>query len=357
MEGLGSKSRRGPVIAVDVMGADRGPGEVIGGVALALKTGGSDFGKIILVGRSEVLEAEARRAGIFSHPKVERFHAGECVEMHEKAVQSLKQKKDASMFRAIDLVKIGEADAVLSCGNTGSLMAGGTLKLRPVDGLYRPALATVIPSRFCRFILVDAGANPESDVRSLVHNAILGSHYAHNALQKDRPRVGLLTIGTEEGKGNEVINQAHACLRKLGQDRINYQGLIEGFHVFDNRVDVVVCDGFVGNVVLKTCESLFKNLKDYLTAELLYNWWRKLGAFMTRGAFRAIGKQLDPDRYGGAPLLGLNGWVVKAHGSSSRKAVMNALIITTRGLKNQKTPLLIGDLMKANGILEGVHSF
>ncbi len=340
-----------PVIAVDVMGADLGPNEVLKGVYLALKTYQANIGKIILVGNQEAFGLEAKRLGLLSHPQIETLHASEVVEMYEKPIQSLKQKKDASMFRAIELVKAGQANAILSCGNTGSLMAAGTLKLKPLPGVERPALATIIPSKDHNFILIDAGANPESNPRNLVHNAILGSHYAKAALQKDQPRVGLLTIGTEEGKGNEVINQTHTYLKQLNGQALRYEGLIEGFHVFDDHVDVVVCDGFVGNILLKTCESLFKNLKNYLKAELFRNVWRKVGLLLVQGAFRNMRKQLDPERYGGAPLLGLNGLVIKAHGSSNRASVMNALNIATRCLKNQNHSLLSKDLVLANEAL------
>jgi glycerol-3-phosphate acyltransferase PlsX len=340
-----------PVIAVDVMGADRGPGEVLKGVGLALKTYGFRIAKIVVFGKMDAIDSDVRRLGLLTHPKVEWCHASECIEMHEKAVQSLRQKKDASMFRAIESIKEGRADAAVSCGNTGSLMAAGTLKLRTINGLDRPALATIIPSIDHRFILVDAGANPETSVKSLVNNAILGHHYARAALQKDRPRVGLLTIGTEEGKGSDLINQTHTYLKSLDGKILNYVGLIEGFHVFEDCVDVVVCDGFVGNVLLKTCQSLFKVLKDCLKSELTRNAWRKIGVFFAQGAFRTLGKKLNPDRYGGAPLLGLKGLVIKAHGSSNSTAIMHAITIAARCAKNRDDAKLQCDLSFANTIV------
>jgi glycerol-3-phosphate acyltransferase PlsX len=228
------------------------------------------------------------------------------------------------MVRAIELVCDGTAQAVLSCGNTGSLMAGGTLKVRPMVGIERPALAIVSPTKDHNFVLLDAGANPESSSKHLVHNAILGYHYAKIALGRSHPRVGLLTIGTEEGKGNESVNVAHEHLKKLGHI-IDYKGLIEGFQVFHNHVDVIVCDGFVGNVLLKTCESLIDNVKSYLKEQLRKNPLRQLGALLAMGAFKNMRKQFNPERYSGAPLLGLKGIVVKAHGSSSRRAIMHAI--------------------------------
>lgn len=309
-------------IVVDAMGSDMGSLEVIQGVRLALKEGVNL--PITLVGREEELKPLLAQTGLDRESQVSIFHASEVIGMEEKPVQSLKQKKDSSLLRGIELVKEGKARAFVSCGNTGSLMAGGTLKLRPLPGVERPALATIIPGRDHHFVLVDVGANPESDPRHLVHNAVLGSIYARIALGIENPRVGLLSIGTEEGKGTESIHQAHAYLKKC-QKQIHYVGLIEGFQVFDNQVDVVVCDGFVGNILLKTCEGLYKTLKGLVKAELTRNPLRMLGAFFSRGAYKDLKHRLDPDRYAGAPLLGIRGAILKAHGSSNRRAIASAI--------------------------------
>lgn len=309
-------------IVVDAMGSDMGPLEVVQGVKLAIKDG-VDL-PITLVGREDELKPLLAQTGLDRGHKVSIFHASEVIGMEEKPVQSLKQKKDSSLLRGIELVKEGKARAFVSCGNTGSLMAGGTLRLRPLPGVERPALATIIPGKDHHFVLVDVGANPESDPRHLVHNAVLGAIYAGIALGIKNPRVGLLSIGTEEGKGTENIHLAHADLKKC-QNRINYVGLIEGFQVFDNQVDVVVCDGFVGNILLKTCEGLYKTLKDLVKMELTRNPLRMLGAFFSRGAYKDLKYRLDPDRYAGAPLLGIRGTILKAHGSSNRWAIASAV--------------------------------
>lgn len=341
-----------PKIAVDAMGADLGPQEVVKGVRMALKTLAHRFEKIILVGPEEILHPLALNHGLLKKEGlVEIFHAPQVIEMGEKPVHTLKQKKDASMFRAIDLVKEGRADAVLSCGNTGSLMAGGTLKLKTLKGVERPALATVIPAKDHRFILIDVGANPGSSATHLFHNAVLGSHYARATLGQVKPRVGLLTIGTEEGKGNELINEAHAYLKEFKSGSFHYVGLIEGFHVFNDHVDVVVCDGFVGNILLKTCESLFNNLKGYLKEELQKTCVRKVGTFFVQGVFRNMKKQFSPERYGGAPLLGLNGWVFKAHGSSNAMAIMSALQVCVRCLEGQNLQTVMEDIESTNEII------
>lgn len=338
-----------PAIVVDAMGSDLGAVEVVQGVKLALKEG-VDL-PITLVGREEELKPLLAQTGLDRDRRVRVYHASEVVGMEEKPVQSLKQKKDSSLLRGIELVKEGKARAFVSCGNTGSLMAGGTLKLRPLPGVERPALATIIPGRDHHFVLVDVGANPESDPRHLVHNAVLGSIYARIALGIENPRVGLLSIGTEEGKGTENIHQAHADLKKC-QQHIHYVGLIEGFQVFDNQVDVVVCDGFVGNILLKTCEGLYKTLKGLVKTELTRNPLRMLGAFFSRGAFKDLKHRLDPDRYAGAPLLGIRGTVLKAHGSSNRWAIASAIRTAGRVVKQDMNQQIEHEIAAINRLIK-----
>lgn len=313
----------GGIIAVDAMGSDLGPQEVVAAVCLALKSEAA-FGKIILVGDQAVLDPFLQVEGIAGDPRVSVFHASEVILMEDKPMLALKRKKDASMVRAIELVKAGEAHAVVSCGNTGALMACATLKLRPMEGVDRPALAAVVPHRSGQFVILDVGANPDADPEHLVHNAILGANYCKAVLGVARPRVGLLTIGTEEGKGNKLITETHEQLKRIG-DVIEYSGPIEGFQVFADHVDVVVCDGFTGNVLIKTCESLVSMFKDTLKAEMSRNPLRMAGALMTSGAFKAVKRTFSAERAGGAPLLGLRGYVLKAHGSSDRHALNGAI--------------------------------
>lgn len=335
-------------IAIDAMGGDMGPGEVVHGLALALQDSSTaaSFDQWILVGDEKTLFPALREAGISGDESIEIHHAEEVIGMDEKPLQSLKKKPNSSMVRALGLVRDGNAKALLSCGNTGSLMAGGTLRVRPLPGVERPALGTIIPTRDSRFILLDAGANPEPTPYQLCQNAILGSNYAKVALDKQRPRVGLLTIGTEEGKGSNRIQEAHRELKELGEV-IDYQGLIEGFQVFQNHVDVIVCDGFTGNIVLKVCESLFKMLAGYLKDELSANLIRKAGALLSIGAFREIKKELDPAQYGGAPLLGLKAPVLKAHGSSDRHSIAGALGIAAHAVRDDMTAHIKHDIEAA----------
>lgn len=337
-------------IAIDVMGADKGPAEVIEGVKLALEEV-PEISTLALVGVESIIQDLLKKCGIFNHSKLIIKNASEVIGMDEKPTQGIR-KKDSSMMVGLDLVKSGECVAMLSCGNTGSLMAGATVKLRLMPGIERPALSTVIPSKDHLFILIDAGANPETSPKQLVHNAILGSSHSQVELGIKRPKVGLLTIGTEEGKGTERIQEAHRHLKSLG-DLINYTGLIEGFHVFEKDVDVVVCDGFVGNILIKTCESLFHMLKDLFKEELTANSVRKLGAILLLPAFKAIKHKFNPDRYGAAPLLGVNEIVLKAHGSSNRYGIMNGILTAQKMLSQDMNVQILSAVAEANKIIKG----
>ncbi len=336
-------------IAVDAMGSDRGPAEIVAAIKLALENF-PDLDPVILVGQEDILEPLLIKEGIDGHPKISLVHASQIIEMHDKPLQGMKTKKDSSMARSIELVKDGKAQVVVSCGNTGSLTAIGTIRLRPMPGVERPALASIMPHKTGHFVLIDAGANPAAKPEQISHNAILGSNYCKLALGIENPRVGLMTIGTEEGKGNEIVNNTNSILKQLS-GIINYSGPIEGFQLFENHVDVVVCDGFTGNIVLKTCESLFNLLKDFMTEELGRNPIRGLGYLMSKGAYDAIKNQLKPERYGGAPLLGLNGNILKAHGSSNREAVMNAIRIAHEIIRKDLNTQIVEDIEKANSFI------
>lgn len=339
-------------LALDAMGGDLGPEEVVAGVELAFERYVEvKKAEIVLVGDEAQLNPLLAKSNLKNNSRIKIFHAPEIIGMDEKPLQGIKSKKNSSMVKALDMVKSGEAKAILSCGNTGSLMAGGTLKVRPLPGVDRPALATVIPNKDNHFILIDAGAHPESKPANLVQNAILGSHYAEVVMGIPHPRVGLLTIGTEEGKGNERVNETHEYLKQL-RGMLNYAGLIEGFQVFENKVDVVVCDGFTGNVVLKVCESLFNLLKGYLKEELTQNIIRKTGAFLAMGAFKSMKDRLSPDHYGAAPLLGLKAPVLKAHGSSNRHAIASAIRIATQVVEKDMTDQIQKDILAANNQLK-----
>jgi len=335
-------------IAVDAMGGDLGPSEVIAAVKLALTQ--PSLNPITLVGDEAVVGPLLREAGLARSTRLSVHHASEVITMDDKPLNALKRKKDSSMVRAIELVKNGEAGVVVSCGNTGALMAGGTLRLRTMEGIARPALAAICPRESGHFVLIDAGANPEAKPDHLVHNAILGSHYCRVALGVKSPRVGLMTIGTEEGKGNALITETNELLRRVGPI-INYRGPIEGFHVFEEHVDVVVCDGFVGNIMIKSWESLVKFFKAMLKQEMKANPLRFAGGVLSKGAFDALKERINPERYGGAPLLGLNGHILKAHGSSNRRAIRSAIQAANEIVKADMNQLIEADVSRANDLL------
>lgn len=330
------------------MGGDLGPAEVVEAVKLVLTDDSID--PITLVGDESALRPALAAAGLTGHAKIAILHASEVITMEDKPLQALKRKKDSSMVKAIELVKSGEARVTISCGNTGALMAGSTLRLRMMDGVDRPALAAVIPREGGHFILIDAGANPEAKPEHLVHNAILGANYAKVILGVAAPRVGLLTIGTEEGKGNSLITETHDQLKKLG-GVINYAGPIEGFQVFRDTVDVVVCDGFVGNTLLKTWESLAKFITGLLKQELQANPLRIAGAVLAKGAFNSLKSRMNPDRYGGAPLLGVRGNILKAHGSSNRHAMASAIRAAAKIIHQDLYQHTVQDIARANTLL------
>lgn len=331
------------------MGGDLGPAEVVAGVKLALDHHPA-LNAITLVGDEAVLRPLIAEAGLTRSHRLSVHHASQVITMEDKPLNALKKKKDASMVRAIELVKSGEARVVVSCGNTGALMAGGTLRLRTMEGVARPALAAICPRKGGHFVLIDAGANPEAKPEHLVHNAILGSQYCRVMLGVARPRVGLMTIGTEEGKGNTLITETNEQLRRM-TDFINYKGPIEGFHVFEEHVDVVVCDGFVGNILIKSWESLVKFFKAMLKEELGANPMRATGALLSKGAFNAFKERVNPERYGAAPLLGLTGHVLKAHGSANRRAIKHAIYAANEMIKADINQHIESDIARANELL------
>ena len=336
-------------IAVDAMGGDLGPSEVVAALQLALKAF-PDLRPVILVGDEAQLRPLLEKSGIAQHPKITIQHASEVVEMEDDVMTAIRRKKDASMLRAMDLIKDGTASAVVSTGNTKILVAAGTLKQRTLDGVERPALAPVIPCDNGHLILIDGGANPDATARHLVHNAILGTHYCRVELGIARPRVGLLTIGTEEGKGNALVNETHEQLKALG-DLINYVGPVEGFQVFRDEIDVVICDGFTGNICLKSWESLVKFVGRELKTLFRANPLRMLAGLLGKGAFAGLKARVQPERFGGAPLLGLRGCVIKAHGSANRYAMMNAIHDASEFLRTDLVHHIEADVAAANTIL------
>ena len=326
------------------MGGDFAPQHVVAGAVGALRDSGH-ITRLFLVGDRGRVEAELRKRRA-TDARIEVEHTTEIIEMHDSPVQAVRRKKDSSMCRAVDLVKKGEADAVVSAGNTGALLTASHLKLRTLEGVDRPGLAVLIPAPQNVFVLMDAGANLEPHPSNLVQYAIMGSLYSQQILGYKNPRVGVFSIGTEDMKGNELSLEAH---RLLKQTDLNFVGNIDGHDLFANIADVVVTDAFVGNAVLKACESTARVVARWLKEELRRNPLRIAGALLAGGAFKALKRRTDPDEYGGAVLLGINGICIKAHGASSPKAIKNAIRLATEFVEGQFNEHIVTEIRKFHG--------
>jgi glycerol-3-phosphate acyltransferase PlsX len=331
-------------IALDAMGGDFAPVNPVAGVVQALREYG-DF-SVILVGDEEKVRAElAKHDASGLESRISYHHASQVVDMKDSGLDSVRRKKDSSVSRAIDLIKQGEADAVVSAGHTGALVAAATIKLRTLPGIHRPGLAVVIPTPTKGFLLLDAGANIDPAPAHIAGYAIMGSIYAREILGRSNPRVGLMSIGTEAGKGNEFTKECFEVLSNTGS--INFAGNTEGHALFSDPLDVVVCDGFIGNIVLKTVEGLAKSMFTWLKGELTKSPVRMFGAWLAKGAFLSIRKQVSTDEYGGSPLLGVNGVCIKAHGNSSPTAIKNAIRVAREFLA-QKVNVRIVEAIPQN---------
>jgi len=334
-------------IAVDVMGGDHGCGVVIEGVRRALEEN-RKITALYLVGDQPRIHAALPPRGFRDH-RVRVVHTSEVVEMEDKPASALRKKRDSSIARAAELVHEGKADALVSLGNTGGIFAAATFKVGRIPGVERGCIATVIPRQGNEFVLLDAGANIECKPVHLAQFAVMGSIYSREVLRRRNPRVGILSIGREDSKGNELTLEAFKLCQRLD---LNFIGNVEGHDLFKDHVDVVVCDGFVGNIVLKTSESLAVAMFSMLKRELMNSAQRQIGAFLAKGAFHAIRKRMDPEVYGGAPLLGFNGLVFKAHGSARERAVSSALQITAEAVQHHVNEIIAREIAHANEKLE-----
>lgn len=323
------------------MGGDFAPAEIVAGVVKAARSFPT-VSALLLVGMKDAVERELARFGP-TPEKVRIVHASEVVGMDEAPASAVRRKKDSSIGRAVDLVKSGEADAVVSAGNTGAVVAAAMLKLRTLEGVERPAIATVMPSPGRPFVLIDAGATIDCSSRLLLQFAAMGHVYSREILGRPEPVIGLLSIGGEASKGNETTKEAFGLLRAAP---LNFRGNVEGHDLFRGETDVVVCDGFVGNVVLKTSESTARAMAHWLRSEFLRNPVRILGAILLRGALRAIRRRTDPEMYGGALLLGVNGLCIITHGASTSLAIHNAVKVARDSLKHQINHLIVEQIRK-----------
>ncbi len=307
-------------IAVDAMGGDRPLTVQVEAAVKAVK----DFGIEVLIVGAEAQINEQLKQYSYDQQKVRVVNSTEIVEMNESPATALRQKKDSSIRVAIDLVKAGEADAVISAGNTGASMAIAKFVLKSVEGIERPAIASLMPSvhRNHPFVLLDVGANTDCKPLYLFQFALMGDAYARTYLHLDNPRVALLNVGEEDGKGYLDLKETFDLLK---QSTLNFAGNIEGKAMFRDRVDVVVCDGFIGNIALKVAEGTFDFVRSILREEVQSSWLSKLGYLAMKGPFRQLRKRADYTEVGGAPLLGVNGVVIICHGSSKVHTLRNAI--------------------------------
>ena len=312
-------------ISLDAMGGDHGLSVTVPAALAALER--YDDISLVLVGDETQLKAALESHNALDNPRLTVHHASQTVGMDEPPALALRGKKDSSMRVAINLVKEGLADATVSAGNTGALMATARFVLRTLPGIDRPAICSPIPADKGHTHVLDLGANIDSTAEHLYQFAVMGSELARAVDGIENPSVGLLNIGQEDIKGNEQVKAANRLLR---QGKLNYIGYVEGDDIFSNRVDVVVCDGFVGNVALKTTEGLAKMLASILKKEFTRNWLTKLMALVAMPVLKSVQKQFDPRLYNGASFLGLQGIVIKSHGGADSLSYANAISVARK---------------------------
>jgi glycerol-3-phosphate acyltransferase PlsX len=330
-------------IALDAMGGDFGPPNLVAGAVMALQEF-PHINKLYLVGDSAKIGSELKKHEC-NDSRIEIVHSTQVVEMSDTAWSAVRRKKDSSVSRAVDLVKRGQADAIVSAGHTGAAVAASMIKLRTLPGIDRPGIAAVLPTEFNVFVLIDAGANIDARPEQLLQYAFMGTVYSRHVLGYKNPTVGLVSLGEEDVKGNEMTKEVFKMLKKSS---LNFAGNIEGRHLFEDPVEVVVCDGFVGNVILKTCESISVAIFQWLKHELMRTKMRQVGAFLARNAFDTIKGKTNYEEYGGSPLLGVNGICIIAHGASTPLAIKNALRVAAESIEQQVNPHIVDEIRRYN---------
>ena len=324
-------------IAVDAMGGDFAPAAIMEGLALALNE--LDWiDQLVVVGHQEKLALYFDKLRIAANPKIRKVHATEVVEMSDLSTVVLRTKRDSSMTVCAKLMRDGEVDAIVSAGHTGAAVASTKVLARTLPGIDRPAIAAIMPAAQGHFVLVDAGANTECHPINLAQFAIMGEAYYKLAFGIDNARIGLLSVGGEDVKGNDLTKEAFKILSGMP---INFVGNVEGNTIFEGAADVVICDGFIGNVLLKGCEGLARSVMHWMKDAFGKDPIRKTGAMLAKNAFRDLKAIGDSDSYGGAPLLGINGVCIIGHGASSPKAVYNAIRVAGESVKYGMNDLII----------------
>ena len=334
-------------IALDAMAGDHGHEELIAGALLAVEQGGVG---VTLVGDEALLrqslETLAPSSAVASRLQI--VHCTQVIEMGEHPVDAVRKKKDASVMVAFDLVRRGEADAAVSAGNSGATLAAAVRKLGRLGSINRPGIASFFPTLKKPVVLMDIGANVDCRPQHLLQFAIMASAFS-TINDVTNPRVGLLTIGEETGKGNSLIKETYPLLEK---STLNFIGNVEGRDVFRGDVDVIVCDGFVGNICLKVSEGLAEAAMMMLRDEILKSLWAKVGYLLARGAFKAFKKRVDYAEYGGAPLLGINGVGIICHGKSSSQAIKNAIFEAEKMVKRNINQDILASLAASSNVVE-----
>ena len=310
----------GVTIALDAMGGDFGPSVVVPAALRALEQDGGL--RVILVGDETILRTTLEHSKTAGHERLKIHHASQKVGMDEAPSSALRNKKDSSMRVAIDLVKNGDAGACVSAGNTGALMATARFVLKMLPGIDRPAICTSLPTMTSHTWMLDLGANIDCNAEHLLQFALMGSVLAGAVDNNQRPRIGLLNIGEEEIKGNEQVKEA---ARLLSGSTLNYSGYAEGDDIYKGNFDVIVCDGFVGNISLKTSEGVARMIAHFIRQEFTRNLLTRFAAMIAMPVLRSFRKKIDPRRYNGASLLGLRGIVIKSHGSADVLSYANAI--------------------------------
>src|SRR5690348_16796491 len=333
------------VIAVDAMGSDKAPKPEIEGAILAARH--YDVG-VVLVGPESQLRAELRHHPTASFLDIQVANATQVIGMEEKAAQAVRSKRDSSMRVGLRLVREGQADGFISAGNTGAAMACAKMVLGTLPGVDRPALAAVFPTaKGTASIMLDVGANVDSKPHNLEQWAVMGDIYFRAIFGAQKPRVGLLSIGEEESKGNDLTRSAHLLLKALN---LNFVGNVEGRDLYNGNVDVIVCDGFVGNVALKVSEGLVSVVRTMLKESLSTTVTRQVGFLLSRKAFDDFKKRLDYSEYGGAPLLGVKGVCIVGHGSSNANAIKNAIRVAAEFAKSEVNAKIEQELTHKRGV-------
>ena len=328
------------MIAVDVMSGERPPEAIIRG---ALKASDEFNVNITLVGDGQLINSILKKLKYNNYKRVEVVHAGDVIDMHEKPTIACKNKPNSSIMVATRLVKEGKAKGLFSPGNTGATLVASLMNVGRIDGVYRPALVTFVPTLKGASLLIDAGATPNCKPEYLAQFAFMGEVFAQKIQNKRKPSVGLLSIGQEKSKGNDLVLKTYDMLKDLD---FNFVGNIEGYDIYNGDVDIIVSDGFVGNIVVKVTERVFKLTFEFVWQEIGYHLFQRIGFALAYPAVKKLTSKMDPREYGGAPLLGLKGNVVIGHGSSDDIAAYHGVRIANLIVKNKFNEVLIKRLDK-----------